>query len=175
MRSPATPLAELLAKVAAAPLQAKPEYAVYPPNLWEPYRTRRFENGEQLYATLGIPREDKSARLQQMAKNARFFGAPVGIFLSIDRDMGAPQWADLGCYLQSVMLLAVEQGLGTCPQEFWAFCSEPVKAFLGLETRQTLFAGIALGYADESAAINQMRTTRAPFEEFAQMRGFAGD
>ena len=46
------PLAELLAKVAAAPLQAKPEYAVYPPNLWEPYRTRRFENGEQLYATL---------------------------------------------------------------------------------------------------------------------------
>ncbi len=170
-----TPLAELLAKVAAAQLQAKPEYAVYPPNLWEPYRTRRFENGEQLYATLGIPREDKSARLQQMAKNARFFGAPVGIFLSIDRDMGAPQWADLGCYLQNVMLLAVEQGLGTCPQEFWAFCSEPVKAFLGLGVRQTLFAGIALGYADESAAINQMHTTRVPFEEFAQMQGFAGD
>ena len=61
------------------------------------------------------------------------------------------------------------------PAGVWAFCSEPVKAFLGLETRQTLFAGIALGYADESAAINQMRTTRAPFEEFAQMRGFAGD
>lgn len=170
-----TPLAELLAKVAAAPLQAKPEYAVYPPNLWEPYRTRRFENGEQLYATLGIPREDKSARLQQMAKNARFFGAPVGIFLSIDRDMGAPQWADLGCYLQSVMLLAVEQGLGTCPQEFWAFCSEPVKAFLGLGARQTLFAGIALGYADELAPINQIRTPRAPLEEFVELRGFRHD
>lgn len=167
------PLAELLARVAAAPAQA-PEYAVYPPSLWEPYRTRRFENGEQLYASLGIPREDKAARLRQMSRNAQFFGAPVGIFLSIDQRMGPPQWADLGCYLQNVLLLAVEAGLATCPQEYWAFCSEPVKAFLGLPADGTLFAGIALGYADEAAPINQMRTPRAPFDEVVQMRGFAG-
>lgn len=168
------PLAELLALVAHAPAQAAPEYAVYPPNLWEPYRSRRFANGEQLYAALGIPREDKAARLRQMARNAQFFGAPVGIFLCIDQRMGPPQWADLGCYLQSVMLLALEHGLATCPQEYWAFCSEPVKAFLELGAGQTLFAGIALGYADEAAAVNQWRTERAPFEEFAQMRGFPG-
>lgn len=168
-----TPLAELLALVVAAPPQAEPEYQVYPPSLWEPYRLRRFQNGEQLYATLDIAREDKPARLRQMAKNAQFFGAPVGIFLSLDRRMGPPQWADLGCYLQSLMLLAVEAGLATCPQEYWAVCSEPVKAYLGLDDGQTLFAGIALGYADERAAINQMRTPRAPFAEYAQMRGFA--
>ncbi len=167
------PLTELLAMVAAAPLQEAPEYEVYPPSLWEPYRSRRFQNGEQLYATLGIPREDKPARLRQMAKNAQFFGAPVGVFISIDRRMGPPQWADLGCYLQNLMLLAVEAGLATCPQEYWAFWSEPVKTFLGLEADQTLFAGMALGYADESAAINGMRTPRAPFEEIAEMRGFS--
>ncbi len=166
------PLAELLALVAAAPPQAEPEYQVYPPSLWEPYRSRRFQNGEQLYSTLDIAREDKPARLRQMAKNAQFFGAPVGIFLSLEQRMGPPQWADLGCYLQSLMLLAVEAGLATCPQEFWAVCSEPVKAYLGLDDAQTLFAGVALGYADESAAINQMRTPRAPFDEYAQMRGF---
>lgn len=168
------PLADLLAQVAAGPPQAAPEYAVYPPDLWEPYRSRRFANAEQLYATLGIPREDKPARLRQMARNAQFFGAPVGIFLSIDRAMGAPQWSDLGCYLQNVMLLAVEHGLATCPQEYWAFCSEPVKAFLGLSAEQTLFAGIALGFEDTQAAINQWRSERAAFDEFAQMRGFAG-
>ncbi len=166
------PLAELLAHVAASPPQPEPEYAVYPPSLWEPYRTRRFENGEQLYSSLAIAREDKAARLRQMAKNAQFFGAPVGIFLSIDRRMGPPQWSDLGCYLQNVLLLAVEAGLATCPQEYWAFCSEPVKAFLGLRAEHTLFAGIALGYADEQAPINQIRTPRAPFEDIAEMRGF---
>ena len=169
------PLADLLAKVAASPPQPEPEYAVYPPELWEPYRSRRFANAEQLYATIGIPREDKPARLNQLAKNAEFFGAPVGIFLSMDARMGPPQWADLGCYLQNVMLLAVEHGLATCPQEYWAFCSEPVKAFLGLSAEQTLFAGIALGYADEQASINQWRSDRAPLEEFAEMRGFSED
>lgn len=168
------PLARLLAAVAAAPPQPEPEHPVYPPNLWEPYRSRRFENGEQLYATLGIPREDKPARLHQMARNAQFFGAPVGIFLTMDGRMGPPQWSDLGGYLQSVMLLAVEHGLATCPQGYWAFCSGAVKAALGLEHGQTLFAGIALGYADTGAPINQMRTPRAPFAEFAQMRGFSG-
>jgi len=166
------PLAELLALVATAPPQAEPEYAVYPPHLWEPYRSRRFQNAEQLYSTLSIPREDKAARLRQMAKNAQFFGAPVGIFLSIDQRMGPPQWSDLGCYLQNVLLLAVEAGLATCAQEYWAFCSEPVKSFLGLSPEHTLFAGIALGYADETAAINQMGTPRAPFEENVEMRGF---
>jgi nitroreductase len=170
-----TPLAELLARVAASPPQPEPEYAVYPPSLWEPYRTRRFENGEQLYSTLEIAREDKAARLRQMAKNARFFGAPVGIFLTIDRRMGPPQWADLGCYLQNVLLLAVEAGLAACPQEYWAFCSEPVKAFLRLSPEQLLFAGIALGYADEQAPVNQMRTQRAPFCEVAHMWGFPPD
>lgn len=166
------PLAQLLRAVDDAPLQEEPEYAVYPPDLWEPYRTRRFRNAEQLYASIGIPREDKAARLRQMAKNAAFFGAPVGIFLSVDRRMGPPQWADLGIYLQTVMLLATEQGLDTCAQEFWAFRSQAVARFLELPPERMLFAGIALGWRDESAPINQWRTERDPFEAWAEMRGF---
>ena len=166
------PLAQLLHAVANAPLQEEPEYAVYPPDLWEPYRTRRFRNAEQLYASIGIPREDKAARLRQMAKNAEFFGAPVGIFLSVDRRMGPPQWADLGIYLQTVMLLATEQGLDTCAQEFWAFRSQPVARLLELPPERMLFAGIALGWRDESAPINQWRTERDPFDRWAEMRGF---
>lgn len=147
-------------------------YTVYPENLWEPYRTRRFRNGEQLYASISIPREDKAARLRQLAKNAELFGAPVGIFVFVDRKMGAPQWADLGMYLQTLMLLAVERGLDTCPQEYWARYSTLVERFFEIPDDQMLFCGTALGYRDETAPINQWRADRAPSDEWVRLRGF---
>ena len=67
----------LAAVVATAARSDGEDGGHYPPSLWEPYRTRRFANGEDLYRTLGIPREDKAARLEQLSKNAEFFGAPV--------------------------------------------------------------------------------------------------
>lgn len=142
-----------------------PEYHVYPPNLHEPYRTRRYKCGEDLYATLGIGRDDKPARLRQLARNYDFFGAPVGLFFAIDRRMGPPQWADVGMYMQSVMLLAREQGLHTCPQEIWAAWPRTVSEFLRLPPEWMLFCGMALGYRDEAAPINTLRTDRAPLEE----------
>ncbi len=168
------PLAELKTKAAvslAAGLET-PEYEVYPPDLWDPFRTRRFVCGEDLYASIGIPREDKPARLRQLARNVEFFGAPVGLFFSLDRKLGPPQWSDVGMYMQTVMLLAVERGLDTCAQEFWARLPKTVGAFLGLPDDHILFSGMALGYRDESAPINTLRTRRDPFEAFAEMRGF---
>ena len=166
------PLARLKALVAAEPAQEEPEYAIYPPNLWEPFRTRRFQNAEDLYATIGIAREHKAQRLQQLGRNAEFFGAPVGIFVCIDRGLGPPQWADLGIYMQTVMLLAVERGLDSCPQEYWANRSKPVSAFLKLPPELMLFAGIALGWRDDEAPINRLRARRDPFESWAEMIGF---
>ena len=66
---------EIQRKMAANPQGEEPEYHVYPPGLKEPYRSRRFKCGEDLYATIGIPRENKPARLMQLAKNFDFFGA----------------------------------------------------------------------------------------------------
>jgi nitroreductase len=148
------------------------EYDVYPPGLTEPYRSRRYKCGEDMYATIGVPREDKPARLRQFACNYAFFGAPVGMLFCIDRQMGPPQWADLGMYMQSVMLLAREHGLHTCPQEAWAVWHAAVGEFLGLPAELMLFSGMALGYRDEAAPINTLRTERAPLAEFATLRGF---
>jgi nitroreductase len=147
------------------------EYDVYPPNLHEPYRTRRYKCGEDLYATIGIARTDKPARLRQMARNYDFFGAPVGLFYVIDRRMGAPQWADVGMFMQSVMLLAREQGLHTCPQEIWSAWPKTIAGFLGLAPEMMLFCGMALGYRDESAPINTLRTERAPLSECCTFLG----
>lgn len=166
------PLAELLDIVSKEGPDAAPGYQIYPDNLWEPHRTRRFQIGEMMYSTLGIPREDKAGRLTQLARNAQLFGAPVGIFCFIDRRMGSPQWSDLGMYLQTLMLLAVERGLDTCAQEYWAMYSQKVERFFNVPEEQMLFCAIALGHRDETAAINSLHAPRAPFDEWASLRGF---
>jgi nitroreductase len=158
-------------EVAARGLEAA-EYDVYPKTLWEPFRTRRYQCGEDLYATIGIDRDDKASRLRQFMRNATFFGAPVGLFFCIDRRLGPPQWSDLGMFMQAVMLLAVERGLDTCAQEFWAQYPKTIAHALSLTDDQMVFAGMALGYRDTEAPINQLRTRREPFETFAQMIGF---
>ncbi|WP_411287157.1 nitroreductase [Phenylobacterium sp.] len=166
------PLAQLKADVAANPFGEDPEYEVYPPNLWEPFRTRRFQNGEDLYATIGIPREDKPARLRQLARNGAFFGAPVGLFFCLDRKLGPPQWADLGMYMQNVMLLARAQGLDSCPQEYWARYPQTVARAVDLPDDHMAFSGMALGFRDDAAPINTLKARRDPFDTWGELRGF---
>ena len=150
------------------------DFPIYPPNLWEPLRTRRFALAEDMYRALGIPREDKAARLRQLARNTELFGAPVGLFFCLDRKLGPPQWSDVGMYMQTVMLLAVEQGLDTCAQEYWARYPRTVADLLGLPDDHMLFSGMALGWRDESAPINTLRSARDPFEAWGELRGFEG-
>lgn len=148
-----------------------PEYHVYPPGLWEPLRSRRRVAGAMRYAALGLPRSDES-QLMLKVRNFQFFGAPVGLFFCLDRRVGPPQWADVGMYMQTLMLLAVEHGLATCPQEVWANWPKTIADYLQLSEELMLFAGMSLGYEDATAPINEFRTDREAFENFAQMIGF---
>ncbi|MEI9995679.1 MAG: nitroreductase [Rhizomicrobium sp.] len=158
------------ARMAVHPRGGVPEYHIYPPELTEPYRTRRFTVGEQMYATIGIPREDKAARLMQFVRNWDFFGAPAGLIVSIDRQMQQGQWADLGMFLQSVMLLAREHGLHTCAQEAWAPFHEVIRDYLAVPANEMIFCGMAIGHADEAAPINSLVSERAPLAEWAVFR-----
>jgi nitroreductase len=159
------------AKLSTQPRGEGSEYDVYPKNLTDPYLARRYKCGEDLYATIDVPRENKPARLRQFARNYELFGAPVGLFFAIDRQMGLGQWADLGMFMQSIMLLAREQGLHTCAQEAWAAWYKTVGEFLHMPPNLMLFSGMALGFRDESAPINRLRTERAVLTEFATIRG----
>lgn len=143
------------------------EYDIYPPGLWEPYRTNRFAVGEQMYATIGVTRDDKAGRLAQFAKNRDFFGAPAGLFCFIDRRLGPPQWSDLGMFLQTFMLLAQERGVDTCPQEWWSVMHGAVREFCGAPDIEMLFCGMAIGHADWDAPINSLASERMPVDEWA--------
>tara|TARA_R110002096_G_scaffold74017_11_gene175307 strand:+ start:1965 stop:2639 length:675 start_codon:yes stop_codon:yes gene_type:complete len=148
------------------------EYQIYPKPIIDPWRARRYACGEAVYAAFDISREDKMARLIQVARNFEFFGAPVGLFVSIHKDMQPGQWSDLGMFIQSFLLAATEAGLGTCAQEAWSIYPKTVKAAAGIPEDFTLFCGIALGHADPDAPVNTTRTERADVDEFARFNGF---
>lgn len=145
----------------------QPAYDIYPPKLKEPYRTSRFELGEQMYSLLGIPREDKDARIAQVMKNFEFFGAPCAFFCFVDRQMGPPQWSDLGMFLQTFMLLAQEAGLDTCAQEAWSMKHDSVSKFLQSGDEDILFCGMCIGKKNENAVVNALNSERRPLDTWA--------
>lgn len=159
-------LKEIMAGKIARRESETPGYDIYPKEMTDLYRQRTFAIGEEMYGRLGIPREDKKARAIWFARNFQFFGAPAAYFVTVDRRMGPPQWADLGMYLQNLMLLAVEHGLATCPQECWAVFPTTVEAFLGTPAERMLFCGVAIGYEDTDDPANLTRSARAPEEEW---------
>jgi nitroreductase len=148
------------------------EYFVYPKGLMPPYTERRLQFAVDLYeGCLGIKRDDMDRRGNWFARNFQFFGAPLALFCSIDRVMGAPQWSDVGMYLQSVMLLLREQGVDSCPQECWGLYPQTVSSFLELPSNLMLFCGMSIGYADPDDPANALVTRRANLEEFVTFKG----
>ncbi|MEX6634604.1 nitroreductase [Hyphococcus lacteus] len=153
--------------IAENPFADESEIAIYPPKLGEPWRTRRYELGEAMYQKLEIPREDKPARIAHLLRNYEFFGAPVGLFFSLDRQFDKGQWAHLGMFMQSIALVAAERGLSSCMQEAWTARAKSVSAFLGLAAEEQLYCGMALGYGDTTEKVNQLRSSRVTVDEFA--------
>jgi nitroreductase len=148
-----------------------PQYPIYPEKLHEPFRGRRNDCGELMYTALGIAREDKTGRIKQVMQNFQFFGAPVGIILTMDSRMDLGQAMDLGIFAQNIMLLAKERGLDTCPQASWAQWPQRVRKALGIADDEKVMLGIALGYAADHP-VNDVEQPRVPVDDFASLRGF---
>jgi nitroreductase len=149
-----------------APMGGPPDHAIHPASLL-PHEERRFKRAAQLmYDAAGIDRLDKVARARHFARNMEFFGAPVGLLFMVSRRLQFSQWADIGMYMQTVMLLAEADGLASCAQEAWALMGNVVRQTLELDEDQLVYSGMALGYPNLDAAINGFRSERAELEEF---------
>lgn len=169
-------LTDLIAKVgerlAMGPAGSQMEYQIYPDPTPDPWMARRYGVAYAMYDAMGIERQDKIGRAMAMAQNFRGFGAPVMLFVHCPRFMGPPQWADMGIWLQSVMLLCREAGLDTCPQEAWANFGLTVRECLGLGEEQILYTGLAIGWRDAEAAVNNFAVDRASLDEVVNWHGF---
>lgn len=147
---------------------SKPDYNYYPTQWQSPYLERRRACGLQLYQSLQIQRGDKAAQQAQWAANYRAFDAPVMLLFFLDSTMQTGSYLDLGLFLQSLMLAATEKGLASCPQAALAEYPDIVKTQLGYPADSQLVCGMALGYEDTTAAVNQYRTERIKVSEFTR-------
>lgn len=144
------------------------EYPYYPHQWVSPYIDRRRKIGWDLYGLLGIAKGDKARMHQQHAQNYRFFGAPVGLFFTIDRVLERGSWLDYGMFLQAIMTAARGRGFDTCPQAAFTPFHRLIAEHLDLPADEQLVCGMSLGFADESALVNTLRTEREPVEQFTR-------
>ena len=144
------------------------EYAYYPREWVSPYIDRRRKVGWDLYALLGLTRENKAGMAAQHGRNFAFFDAPVGIIFTIDRIMEQGSWLDYGMFLQNVMVAARGRGLDTCPQAAFTQYHRIIAEVLGLPASETVVCGMSLGYADHGKIENTLVTEREPVANFVK-------
>jgi nitroreductase len=144
------------------------EYAYYPREWVSPYIDRRRKVGWDLYALLGLTRENKAGMAAQHGRNYDFFGAPVGLIFTIDRVMEQGSWLDYGMFLQSIMVAARGRGLDTCPQAAFTQYHKIIEEMLSIPDNETVVCGMAMGYADMDKVENSLVTERMAVSEFVK-------
>lgn len=146
----------------------QPDYQYYPGKWQEPYRRRRVECGKALYQALGVNKGDKDAQQRAWNNNYHSFGAPLVLYLFVDKHMETGSWIDMGIFVQTVMLAAQAYGLASCPQASLADYPDIVRTHLQISEELAVVCGVALGYADIQHPVNQYRLPRADLEEFVR-------
>lgn len=164
--------AAIKAKAATAPMGENMEYAIYPKDLDGRYEEQRRSVGREMFNSIGLERGDSAGRIAQMARNWDSFDAPVQLFTYTRKYMGPPQWSDMGMWLQTVMLLLREAGLDSCSQEIWAMYGTHMRELLGISDDHIFFCGMAIGYRDPDAPINNFDVSRVPISDAVEFRGF---
>jgi nitroreductase len=141
------------------------EYDYYDEAFTEPYLSRRRKVGFDLYSLAGIERGDTEGGLRQASLNYQFFGAPVGIIITVYPESATGVLVDVGCLLQTIMLTARQYGLHTCPQAAWAAVPDQVREGLGLVNGEKVVVGLSLGYEDPNVPVNQLVTEREALDD----------
>ena len=152
--------------------KAEREFDYYPKEWAEPWLSRRREVGLGLYQLLGIAKGDKERMTEQAGRNYRFFDAPVGLILTMNRKLGRGMLLDYGIFIGNFLVAARALGLDTCVQAAFADYPEVVRETLGIAGEEIIVCGISLGHADPDAPENRLVTKREPVSEFTEFRGF---
>ncbi len=137
----------------------------------DPYTQRYRANGRQLFEIVGIPRDDREKRALWSKRMYRFFDAPNGIILYMDRALGPYSMLDMGIFLQTLMLAALGYGLGTCPEAAVVTYPGDLRKVLGIPDTKQIVCGLAIGYPDPDAPVNGFRTGREPLDTLATWHG----
>lgn len=146
-------------------------------NYWPPgsvYQERQAELARQLFALMGIPREDKQKRAQWLERGFRYFDAPAAIIIAVDRSIPeASQWIDIGSVMQTICLVTLDYGLATCIAYQGVMYPDVLRKIAKIPESKRLLVSIAVGYADRDFPANKVESTRASLESITTWHGFA--
>lgn len=160
------------AVLAASRAGTAPAPAHFPEPLPDTFRARLSDFGTRYYTALGIDRNDTVARARQTERNYSFFGAPVGLIISLDRRLKPHSWIDIGLFAQNLMIAAKARGIDTCPQVAFAPFHDVIAAHLRMPPEEVTAFGMSMGYGDMEASVNQARMPRESIQRFARLLGF---
>jgi nitroreductase len=138
----------------------------------EPYVSRMRALGKDMYSRIGIPKGDQAAGWEQWGRNYKFFDAPVGLIFTIDKELDAMSFLDIGMFMQTLMLAAKTRGLDTCAQGAWNNYWSVTRRVLNIPDDEFIIVGMSLGYADEAHPVNGVVSEREPVDAFATFSGF---
>ena len=149
-------------------ISEKPNFSIYPQPMSEHLKNRVKECGRLMYGALAIEKDDIEGRLNQLKQNFSFFGAPVGMLITVEKEVDLNGWGHVGHFVQNLCLSSMEFGLGTCLQESWSMYPETVQKITKFSESEVLWCGVALGYPNMDHPINNYRTPREKIEDFAK-------
>ncbi len=134
-------------------------------------KKRMMENMEHRFKSMGIARDDNKTRQIFARRSYEFFGAPLVVYLCLDRDLTSCSYFDLGSVAQSIMLAAQEFGVASIPAVSLVTYPELIRQELGIPENLLIYIGIALGYEDPDDVANKPRSLRRPIEEVVKILG----
>ena len=144
------------------------------PDYAGPHRERQIGVAKQLFAAMGIERENKAKRHEWVLRGFRQFDAPVSIVVTYDRSIEGSDVApfDCGGVVNSIVNVAWARGLGCVINSQGIMQSPVVRAEAGIPDDQMIQTCIAMGWPDESFPANAVISQRKSVDEAATFRGF---
>ena len=154
-------------------VSSRPEHSVVGWPQDSVYRQRQVELAKQIFQLMDIPREDRAKRAQWVQRGFRYFDAPAAIIVSVSKSLGeAGPLLDIGAVVQSICLVALQYGLGTCIEDQGVMYPDVVRKFAGIPESQRILIAIAIGCPDWDFPANKLETPREPVEGVARWCGF---
>jgi nitroreductase len=138
------------------------------------HRDRQVGVAKQLFAAMGIAREDKEARQDWVLRGFRQFDAPVCVIITYDRELADSDDTafDCGAVTTALVNAAWSRGLGAVINSQGIMQSPVVREHAGIADDQVIMKAVALGWPDEDFPANAVVSERKSVAEAATFIGF---
>ena len=160
--------ADLSAELLKASEQGEPPRPDFPfPKIWpEALEKRSTTHRLRRFAALGIDPNDKEKIRLSYLRNFKFFDAPCGIFIGLDKSLTPWSMFDLGLFVHGFLMALHAEGLGGCPQAMLIAYPDIIRKHLIIGDNINIAIGISLGYPDNDSPLNSYRSQRKEINDF---------